>query len=109
LETEGKIKPRVRLHPFEKVKTPYPTKWTPLGAIQYRLWTPESRAPTITMDGYVLYTNQDVAIHGTMAIPTGIDLKLPPNTSVLITACNPTATYLVNMMTVRSEQQQLTL
>ncbi|CAG8666233.1 5133_t:CDS:2, partial [Paraglomus occultum] len=105
LESEGKIKNRVRLQPRENVKAPFPTNWQQIGALQCRLWTPEARMPKLVQDGYLLYTNQDVNLQGSTIVPTGIDLNLPPNTIGLVTACNPNATYVVNMLYVSSEQR----
>jgi len=105
LEKEEKIRARVRLQPLEKVYAPYPTPWTRVGIIEYRRWTPESKAPTPMQGGYVLYSNKDVLVHGSMSIPTGIDLRFPPHTMAILTPYNPSATYMTHMMTIQSEQR----
>src|SRR5436853_5664651 len=105
LELEGKIKNRVRLQPREKVKAPFPTHWQQIGALQCRLWTPEARMPKIVQDGYLLYTNQDIHLQGSTMVPTGVDLKLPPNVIGLLVPCNPNSNYVVNMLHISSEQR----
>ena len=105
LELEGKIKNRVRLQPREKVKAPFPTNWQQIGALQCRLWTPEARMPKVVQDGYLLYTNQDIHLQGSTMVPTGVDLKLPPDVIGLLVPCNPNSNYVVNMLHISSEQR----
>ena len=105
LEAEGKLKARVRLSPWQEIKAPFPTNWQELGDISFRRWTPNSKPPKLTDKGYVLYSNEDVLVKGSMAIPTGIDLQIPQNATAMLCPYDPAATYVVNLMTLSPEQR----
>ena len=84
---------------------PFPTNWQELGDISFRRWTPNSKPPKLTDKGYVLYSNEDVLVKGSMAIPTGIDLQILQNATAMLCPYNPAATYVVNLMTLSPEQR----
>jgi hypothetical protein len=61
--------------------------------------------PKVVQDGYLLYTNQDIHLQGSTMVPTGVDLKLPPDVIGLLVPCNPNSNYVVNMLHISSEQR----
>src|SRR6185312_5350602 len=105
LEQDGKIKPRVRLIPFENVSAPFPTNWQKLGLISFQLWTPSAKPPSLTSGGYVLYSNQDLPVQGSRTITTGIGLKLPPNVAAMIVALDEPTNYVVSNLVLDSDSK----
>ncbi|CAG8656555.1 8666_t:CDS:1, partial [Paraglomus occultum] len=103
LETEAKIRARVRLSPLENITAPFPTNWQQLGAISFQLWTPGTRPPTLSHGGYVLYSNQDAQVQGSRTLTTGIGLKLPPNTTALLIALEEPTNYVVTNLITDAE------